>query len=88
MVLVDKCNAKGLLLVCRDIILEILSDNNLVHIAILGDQLQDRILKEAAMRMMVSSGKSFKELDDWEELRNYTELMSFEMFEYYSSVKK
>ena len=58
MVLVDKYNAKGLLLVCRDIILEILSDNNLVHIAILGDQLQDRILKEAAMRMMVSSGNN------------------------------
>ena len=83
----DKYNAKGLLLVCRYIILEILSDNNLVHIAILGDQLHDRILKEAAMRVMVRSGKSLKKMDDWEELKNYPEL-SLEMLEYYSSVEK
>ena len=87
MVFADKYNAKGLLLVCRYIILEILSDNNLVHIAILGDQLCDRILKEAAMTVMVRSGKSLKKMDDWEELKNYPEL-SLEMFEYYSSVGK
>ena len=87
MVFADKYNAKCLLLVCREIILEILSDSNLVHIAILGDQLRDRILKEAAMRVMVRSGKSLKKLDDWEELKNYPEL-SLEMFEYYSSVGK
>jgi len=47
----------------------------------------DRILKEAAMRVMVRSGKSLKKMDDWEELKNYPEL-SLEMLEYYSSVEK
>ena len=55
-----------------------------VKAAILGYQLNDTSIKDAAIKCMVELEISLKELQDWENLEKYPELMS-EMFENYSS---
>ena len=90
--LADKYNAKGLIRICKEMLFEILKrppwDEHpsyyIVKAAILGYQLNDASLKEAAMKCMVESEYSLKDLQDWEALNKYPELMS-EMFEYHSS---
>ena len=91
MLLADKYNAKGLIRICRETLIEILKpdhhygdSSNIVKAAILGYQLNDKLLMEAAMKCMVERELSLKELEDWETLKEYPELMS-DMFDYHSS---
>ena len=58
--------------------------SDIVKAAILGYQLNDKPLREAAMKQMVEWELSLKELKDWETLEKYPALMS-EMFEFHSS---
>ena len=87
----DKYNAKGLIRICRETLIEILepdhperNSSDIVKAAILGYQLNDKPLREAAMKSMVELELSLKELKDWETLEKYPALMT-EMFEYHSS---
>ena len=87
MVLADKYNAKGLIQICRDTILEsldndmdpesnIVNSSNVVGAIILGYQLNDDTLKHEAMTKLVYHGKmDLKEFDKWDELKKYPDLM-------------
>ena len=86
MMIADKYNAKGLIQICRTVILDLMTDTNVVHVAILGHQFNDDVLKESAMERMANSGKNIKEVEDSEILKSYPEL-SFDLLEYFSSVR-
>lgn len=93
MVLADRYNVRGLIRIYRDAILEILQPKSnhdpstIVNTAILGYQLNDDILKEASMKKMVLCNVSLKELDDWEKLKEYPDLMC-DIIEQYGKAKK
>ena len=84
MIMAEKYNLQGLQAASRSILLGKLTPANSIRAAIVGYHCNDDILKDAAMKKIVSSGKSIKEIKDYEELKKYPEL-SIEMLEHYSS---
>ena len=86
MILAEKYNAKGLIQICRILILDLMTDSNIVQTAVLGYQVNDNILKEAAMERMADSEKNIKELEDSEILKDYPALC-FDLLEYFCSVR-
>ena len=84
MVMTEKYNVQGLKEACSSILLEKLSPANSIRAAIIGYHCNDDRLKVLAMNKIVSSGKTIKEIQDYEELKNYPEL-SIEMLEHFSS---
>ena len=85
MILSDKYNVQGLKKACQSVLLEELTPENSIRGAIIGYHCNDDILKDAALKKIVRSGKSIKEIQDYEELKKYPEL-SIEMLEHYSSM--
>ena len=69
---------------CRSILLGKVTPSNYIRAAIIVYLDNYDILKDAAMKKIVSSGKTIKEIQDYEELKKYPEL-SIEMLEHYSS---
>ena len=84
MIMADKYNVQGLKVACRSILLDKLTPANSINCAIIGYHCNDETLKEAAMKKIVSSGKSIKEIEDYEEPKKYPDL-SIAMLEQYSS---
>ena len=84
MIMAEKYNVQGLVDTCRSVLLGKLTPANSIRGAIIGYHCNDDTLKDAAMKKIVSSGKSIKEIQDYEELKKYPEL-SIEMLEHYSS---
>ena len=96
-ILADKYNAKGLVHICCDTIIEILlydiskivrseSDSDIdliVESAILGHRLNKKQLVDAAMKKMTDIGLRYKELKNWEKLKEFPDLMA-DMLEYCS----
>ena len=84
MVMAEKYNVQGLKEACSSILLKKLSPANSIRAAIIGYHCNIDILKRAAMKKIVSSGKTIKQIRDYEELKHYPEL-SIEMLEHFSS---
>ena len=96
MLFADKYNVKGLFRISRETLMEILdfekiqeTKKHIVKTVILGDKLDDKSLMDAAMKNMVERKLSLEDLNDWETLKKYPELLS-NMFQYHGSamVKK
>ena len=80
-VMAEKYNVKGLVNICRELLIQSMETKHYVRAAILGYLTNNAKLKNAAMKAMVETGDSIKKIEDWEELKKYPEL-SFEMLDY------
>ena len=80
-VMAEKYNVKGLVNICRELLIQSIEPKHYVRAAILGYLTNNAKLKNAAMKAMVETGDSIKKIEDWEELKKYPEL-SFEMLDY------
>ena len=80
-VMAEKYNVKGLLNICRELLIQSMETKHYVRTAILGYLTNNAKLKNAAMKAMVETGDSIKKIEGWEELKKYPEL-SFEMLDY------
>lgn len=86
MLIGDKYNVKGLIVASRKTLLKRMAPSNYIRAAILGHLCNDDILKEAAIKTIVGSGKNIKDIEDYEELMKYPDL-GIEMLKCYSSSK-
>ena len=77
----EKYNVKGLISMCREILIKGMTSKYFVRAAILAYHTNDDTLKSAAMMAMAESGKGIKEMEDWEELKKYPDL-SFDIMHY------
>ena len=83
MMISDKYNVKGLMEICRYFLISNMTISNLYRAAILGHMCNDEVLKDAAMQKLVRSGKSVKDVDGWDDLRKFPDLIS-EILDFYS----
>ena len=77
----DKYNVKGLISICRELLMKRMTPKYFVRVSILGYLTNDETLKNAAMKAMAGTGKGIKEMENWEELKKYPDL-SFDIMHY------